>query len=136
MKEISIYTDGSCPDNANGSGRGGYCAILVMGEHERVVSGSAKNTTNNQMELTAILEGLKALKYPCKVTLYTDSQFCIGTLTKGWKRKDFECAKISREIDPLLKTHEVTFQHIYGHTGHTYNERCDEIAAGEARKAR
>jgi len=135
MKEVTIYTDGSCIDNALGSGRSGYCAILVLGEHERVVSGPIKNGTNNIAELTAILEGLKALKYPCKVTLYTDSQFAIGTLTKGWKRKDVECAKVSRQIDPLLRVHEVTFQHVYGHTGHPMNERCDVIAAGEARRA-
>lgn len=133
-KEVDIYTDGSCPNNGMGQGSAGWCAILVYGDSERVVSGRIENGTNNLAELTAILEGLKALKFPCKVTLYTDSLFCIGTLTKGWKRKDFECAKISRQIDPLLKTHEVTFQHVYGHTGHSYNERCDSIAAQEARR--
>lgn len=134
LLDVTIYTDGSCIDNSLGHGRSGYCAILVMGEHERVVSGHIKDGTNNIAELTAILEGLKTLKYPCRVTIFTDSQFAIGTLTKGWKRKDFECAKVSKQIDDLLKVHEVTFEHIYGHTGHSYNERCDSIASGEARR--
>lgn len=144
MQNVTIYTDGSAPDNAKGHGRGGWCAILVSGDHEKVLSGPLDNTTNNLAELTAVLEAFKALRFPCNVTVVTDSKLVIGWIygydtaldcpdpTKKFKRKDFECAKISKKIDDIIANdrHVVTFQHVKGHNGHEFNERCDV----EARK--
>ena len=84
MKHVRLYTDGACSGNP---GPGGWCAILQWRGHERVVSGGEPNTTNNRMELIAIIEGLRALKEPCRVTVSTDSQYVIGVMAKGWKRK-------------------------------------------------
>ena len=132
--KVTMYTDGSAPQNAQGHGRGGYCAILVCEGHEKVVSGGLNNTTNNIAELTAILEGLRAIKTSCEVKIVTDSNFCIGTLSLGWKRKDFDCAKVSKQIDELIahNGHKVSFEHVDGHSGHEYNERADSIARAEA----
>ena len=134
MKKVTIYTDGSSPENSKGHGKGGWCAILVEQGHEKLVSGGTPDTTNNQEELRAILNGLRALKFPCEVTIVTDSQFCIGTLSLGWKRKDLKCAVISNRIDTIIKDmgHKVTFEYVRGHTGNPYNEKCDVIARQEA----
>jgi len=146
MVHVDMFTDGSSPENSKGHGRGGYCAILVSGDRERVVSGALQNTTNNIAELTAVLEGIKALRVPCDVLITTDSKLVIGWIhgwdteknvpdpSKKFKRKDFECAKIARKIDDAIASgkHIVTFHHVKGHNGHEFNERCDLIARQEA----
>lgn len=127
MNVVTIYTDGSCSPNP---GPGGWAAILKMGHRGRCLSGSAADTTNNLMELTAILEGIKALLCACEVVIVTDSQLAIGWLTLGWKRKNAQCARIAADIDMaiIMGGHEVSFEHVKGHAGHTMNEAADRLA--------
>ncbi len=123
LKHVDIYCDGSCTGNP---GVGGWGTILVYNNIEKCLHGTNSNTTNNQMEITAVIEGLKALKEQCDVTVYTDSQYVVNTMTKGWKRnKNIELWNL---LDSLLKQHRVTFVWIKGHNGHEYNERCDKLA--------
>ena len=143
MKEVIIYTDGACSGNP---GPGGYCAILTYGGFEKVVSGGEKETTNNRMELSAIVFGLRALKEPCEVRIVTDSKYfsdalekgwLYGWAKKGWKRADGKPVlntDLWGEILSLLKTHKVTVDWIKGHAGHPMNERCDKIAVEESKK--
>lgn len=141
MKTVDIYTDGACKGNP---GAGGWSAILVFGGKEKELFGGERVTTNNRMELTAAIEGLKALKEPCKVNLYSDSQYLVNAINKGWleswKKKGWRKADKSpvlnddlwKTLDDLLCTHEVEFIWVRGHDGHIYNERCDELASGYA----
>ncbi len=141
MKTVDIYTDGACKGNP---GAGGWSAILVFGGKEKELFGGERVTTNNRMELTAAIEGLKALKEPCKVNLYSDSQYLVNAINKGWleswKKKGWRKADKSavlnddlwKTLDELLCTHEVEFIWVRGHDGHVYNERCDELASGFA----
>ena len=143
MKEIKIYTDGACSGNP---GPGGWGAVLEYGEHKKELSGGEKDTTNNKMELTAVIKALSALKEPCKVTLTTDSKYVCDSVTKGWvyswKKKGWMRAKNEPAANPdlwerLLKQldiHDVTFVWVKGHNGHPYNERCDELATASADK--
>lgn len=145
MKTVDIYTDGACKGNP---GAGGWSAILVFGGKEKELFGGEAVTTNNRMELTAAIEGLKALKEPCKVKLYSDSQYLVNAINKGWlenwKKKGWRKADKSavlnddlwKTLDGLLSTHEVEFIWVRGHDGHEYNERCDELASGYAEKLR
>ncbi len=145
MKTVDIYTDGACKGNP---GAGGWSAILVFGGKEKELFGGEAVTTNNRMELTAAIEGLKALKEPCKVKLYSDSQYLVNAINKGWlenwKKKGWRKADKSavlnddlwKTLDGLLSTHEVEFIWVRGHDGHIYNERCDELASGYAEKLR
>lgn len=127
MYQVTIYTDGSCSPNP---GPGGWAAILRMGSRGHRLSGSSPDSTNNRMELTAVLEGIKALKAPCSVVVVTDSQLVIGWLSLGWKRKDAKCAAISADIDMaiVMGGHTVSFEHVCGHAGHTLNEAADALA--------
>ena len=141
MKHVDIYTDGSCLSNP---GPGGWCAILVYGEHERVISGAEAQTTNNRMELTAIIEALKALKEGCEITLTSDSKYALDALQngwaqswkeKGWKKADRSPALNSDLWEILLneiKRHSITYVWVKGHAGHPYNERCDKEAQARA----
>ena len=141
MKTVDIYTDGACKGNP---GAGGWSAILVFGGKEKELFGGERVTTNNRMELTAAIEGLKALKEPCKVNLYSDSQYLVNAINKGWleswKKKGWRKADKSavlnddlwKTLDGLLCIHEVEFIWVRGHDGHLYNERCDELASGFA----
>ncbi len=143
MKTVNIYTDGACKGNP---GAGGWSAILEYEGREKELCGGEKSTTNNRMELTAAIEGLKALKTPCKVILYSDSQYLVNAINKGWleswKQKGWRKADKSqvlnddlwKALDALLSTHEVEFVWVKGHDGHAYNERCDELASGFAEK--
>ncbi len=143
MNNVMMYTDGACSGNP---GPGGWCAILKYGEHEKMISGGSRETTNNKMELTAVIEGLKALNRPCEVTVVSDSKYvCDAVLKgwvyswqkKGWKKSDGKQAlnvDLWEELLPLLKEHNVTFKWIKGHAGHTENERCDKQAVIEAQK--
>ncbi|MBQ2809548.1 MAG: ribonuclease HI [Clostridia bacterium] len=141
MKHVDIYTDGSCLSNP---GPGGWCAILVYGEHERVISGGEAQTTNNRMELTAIIEALKALKEGCEVTLTSDSKYALDALQNGWaqswKEKGWKKADRSPALNPDLweillneiQRHSITYVWVKGHAGHPYNERCDKEAQRQA----
>jgi len=141
MKKVYIYTDGSCKSNP---GPGGWCAILVYGRVEKVISGGERETTNNRMELTAIIEALKALKEPCDVTLTSDSKYALDALINGWARswqsKGWRKADKSPALNPdlweellsLTTRHKIDYVWVKGHAGHEYNERCDKIAQDEA----
>lgn len=143
MKNIvRLYTDGACSVNP---GPGGWCAILKYNEHEKVLSGGEANTTNNRMELTAVIEGLKALKRSCEVEVYTDSKYVADAVTKGWalswKRKGWKRSGNSPALNPDLweallaeiEKHKVKFIWIKGHDGHPENERCDKIAVEQSK---
>lgn len=137
MKKINIYTDGACSGNP---GKGGWGAVLVYKDTEKEICGGSADTTNNRMELTAVIEALKILKEPCEVSLTTDSKYVCDAITKGWvyswKRNSWKKAdkKPALNVDlweqllPLLETHKVTFNWVKGHNGHPYNERCDRLA--------
>lgn len=145
-KEVVMYTDGSCIDNSVGGGRGGYCAILVSGQHERIVAGNERGTTNNRMEMCAVIAGLAALKYPCSVTIVTDSEYVKNGVTQwmmnwkrnGWKASNGKPVK-NRELwialEDALSHHSVQWEWVRGHNGHGYNERADAIAYEQAQKA-
>ena len=137
MKKISLFCDGSSLGNP---GAGGYCAILRFGNTERIVSGGVANSTNNQMELLAVIEGLAALKDPCDVTLISDSSYVIKGINEwleGWKRKNFAKVKNPEMWQRYLhvaKIHKVHGIWVRGHDGHAENEMCDQIAKEEATK--
>ncbi|MGN1123028.1 MAG: ribonuclease HI [Eubacterium sp.] len=137
MKEIEIYTDGACSGNP---GKGGWGAVLVYKGKEKEISGGSPDTTNNRMELTAVIEALKQLKEPCKVALTTDSKYVCDAINKGWvyswKKKGWRKSdnKPALNVDlwekllEQLEIHKVEFCWVKGHNGHPYNERCDELA--------
>lgn len=137
MEQITIYTDGACSGNP---GPGGWGAILMLDNHKKEISGGKKNTTNNIMELTAVIEALKLLKRPCKVELYSDSAYVVnaflqhwieGWIKKGWKNSSKEEVKnkdLWLELIQLTKIHEVTFHKVKGHSDNEFNNRCDELA--------
>jgi ribonuclease HI len=144
MKKIQIYTDGACSGNP---GPGGWGAILQYGERERELSGGEPLTTNNRMELTAVIEGLRALRAPCEVTLYTDSQYVSNAINKGWlkswrrmnwKKKDgaVKNPDLWQTLLPLLETHSVQFVWVKGHAENAYNNRCDALAVAARDRAR
>ena len=140
MKEVMIFTDGACSGNP---GPGGWGTILRFGEHEKELSGGERETTNNRMELTAVIKGLEALKEPCRVTIVTDSKYVSdavikgwakGWRKKGWKRSGGEPAlnaDLWERLLDLLEVHEAEFRWIKGHAGHPENERCDAMAVAE-----
>ena len=142
MKHVEIFTDGACSGNP---GPGGWGTVLRFGEHEKELSGAEASTTNNRMEMTAVIRGLAALKEPCEVTLTTDSQYVVNSITKGWvygwkKRGWVKSDKtpalnvdLWEQMLPLLEKHKVTFVWVRGHAGHPENERCDRLAV-EARE--
>ena len=145
MKQVEIFTDGACSGN-NGAGAGGWGAILRYGKHEKELSGGEASTTNNRMELTAVIKALQALKQPCAVQLTTDSKYVVDSITKkwvyNWKSKNWikSDGKKALNIDlweqllPLLELHQVNFIWVKGHTGHAENERCDKLAVAESLK--
>ena len=139
MTDVTLYTDGGCSGNP---GPGGWGAILRSGDAEKELCGGEESTTNNRMELTAVIEGLSALKRPCRVTVITDSKYVVDGIEKGWAKKwrsqGWMRNKSERALNPdlwekllsLLERHEVSFQWIKGHAGHPENERCDALAVG------
>ena len=142
MKKVCIYTDGACSGNP---GPGGWAAILTYGENERELSGGESATTNNRMELMAVISALTALKESCEVELWTDSQYIekainegwlAGWKRRGWKRKGGELKNLElwQELGRLLGLHRVNFNWLKGHDGHEYNERCDALAVAERDK--
>lgn len=133
---IEIYTDGACRGNP---GPGGWGALLRAGSHEKELWGGAPDTTNNRMEMTAVIESLKALKRPSDVVLTTDSQYVRKGITEwitGWKRKNWKTsagkpvknADLWREIDALAASHKIDWRWVKGHSGHAENERVDDLA--------
>lgn len=143
MKTVTIYTDGACKGNP---GPGGWAAVLKLGDVEKEISGGEPNTTNNRMELTAVISALQALKYPCVVELYSDSKYVIDALSKGWarswKRKGWMRNAKEKALNPdlwetlldLVDIHEVHYHWVKGHATNKYNNRCDELAVAESRK--
>lgn len=141
--EVELFTDGACSGNP---GPGGWGAILRCGTREKELSGGSAQTTNNKMELTAAIEGLKALKYPCRVTLCTDSKYVADGITKGWaaswrargwKKSDGKPAlnpELWEELLELCGKHDVKIIWVKGHAGHHENERCDALAVAETQK--
>lgn len=137
VKTIEIFCDGACSGNP---GPGGWGAILRNGERTKEISGGAKDTTNNQMELTAAIEGLKALKKPCDVSLTSDSKYLVNAIEKGWlvnwkqngwktaNKKPVKNKELWIALDEQLDIHSVRFYWVKGHAGHEQNERCDELA--------
>lgn len=137
MEEVIIYTDGACSGNP---GPGGWGAILMINENKKEISGGNKNTTNNVMELTAVIEALKLLKRPCDVNLYSDSAYVVnaflqnwilGWIKNGWKnsnKEDVKNKELWQELISLTKVHNVTFHKVKGHADNKYNNRCDELA--------
>jgi ribonuclease HI len=134
---VNLYSDGSSLGNP---GAGGYCAILEYKGKERVVSGSEADTTNNRMELKAVIEGIKALKEPCEVHVTSDSSYVVKGINEwlaGWIKKDFKKVKnpdLWQEYIEVSKIHSVIATWVRGHNGHEENERCDTIARNEAEK--
>lgn len=144
MNDVTIYTDGACSGNP---GPGGWAAILTAGERYKEISGGESATTNNRMELMAVIEALSALKKVCDVTLYTDSQYIEKAINenwlrswkaKGWKRKGGELKNVElwQKLDELLNVHSVTFKWVKGHADNEYNNRCDEMAVAQREKHR
>ena len=142
MKKVVIYTDGACSGNP---GPGGWGAILKYGKFTKELSGGEAETTNNKMELTGVITALKALKEPCAVTLYTDSQYVANAVNegwlaswiqKGWRRRGGELKnpELWKELSELLDIHSVEFVWVKGHADNEYNNRCDELAVAESRK--
>lgn len=143
MKSVKIYTDGACSGNP---GLGGYCAILIYNEIEKVVSGSENNTTNNRMELLAVIKGLECLKEQCNVEIYSDSQYVVNAFSLGWldnwqrqgwkgaDKKPIKNIELWKELLDLTNKHCVTFIKVKGHSGNEYNNKCDKIAVSEYKK--
>ena len=137
MEEVIIYTDGACSGNP---GPGGWGALLMYKDTKKEITGGKKETTNNIMELTAVIEGLKLLKFPCKVKLYSDSAYVVngfnqkwiyGWIKNGWKNSSKEPVKnkeLWQELYNLTQKHEVEFIKVKGHADNEYNNRCDELA--------
>lgn len=137
-KTVEVFCDGACSGNP---GPGGYGAILRYGGHIKELSGGAKETTNNRMEMTAAIEALRMLTRPCNVVITTDSQYLVKGMTEwiaGWQRKGWRNSKkepvVNKDLWELLlalsKTHTVQWRWVKGHAGHAENERCDELARG------
>lgn len=131
MKQIKIYTDGSCLNNP---GFGGWAYILRYKEHEKIGFGAKENTTNNQMELLAIIEALKILKEPCEIELYTDSNLMVRSINEWleiWVKKDFKNKKnvdLWKEYLKFSKDHKIRAFWVKAHNGHIENEKCDKLA--------
>lgn len=137
MKNVTIYTDGACRGNP---GNGGWGAVLIYGNVKKELSGGAKDTTNNKMELTGVIMALSALKEQCNVDLYTDSKYVSDAINngwvyswkkKGWKKSDGKPAlnvDLWEQLLPLLEKHKINFIWVKGHDGNEYNERCDVLA--------
>ena len=144
MKKVTIYTDGACSGNP---GPGGWGAVLMYGRAKKELSGGELSTTNNRMELKSVITALEALREPCEVELFTDSQYVANAINlgwldswrkMGWRRKGGEVKNpdLWMKLTPLLKTHRVTFIWVKGHAENEHNNRCDELAVMESRKFR
>jgi len=137
MKKIEIFTDGSCLGNP---GSGGWCAILRYKDNEKILKGGESDTTNNRMELLAVIKALSALKEPCEIELFSDSTYVLKGLNEwldNWIKKDFKKVKnvdLWKEYIKVSKNHKIHINWVKGHSGHIENEMCDKIAKEEAIK--
>ncbi|MDF2567216.1 MAG: Ribonuclease [Oscillospiraceae bacterium] len=143
LKHVEMFTDGACSGNP---GAGGWGTILRHAGKEKELSGGEADTTNNRMELTAVISGLSALKERCKVTIYSDSKYIIDAVNLGWAKKWQANGWMRNRKDPalnpdlwekllkLVDTHEIEFVWVKGHAGHPENERCDTLAVNESHK--
>lgn len=137
MDKVTIYTDGACSGNP---GPGGWGAILMASSNQKEISGGKKDTTNNIMELTAVIESLKLLKRPCEVDLYSDSAYVVNAFLQNWisgwlknnwinsSKEEVKNKELWQELVSLTQTHKVTFHKVKGHSDNKYNNRCDELA--------
>jgi ribonuclease HI len=141
LRRVQLFTDGACSGNP---GKGGWAFILrdVQSKKEKEGSGAERDTTNNRMELMAVIQGLSALTRPCHVLLYADSQYVLNGLKEwmpgwkknNWRRKDgskwveVKNSDLWKQLDELTSKHKISFHHVKGHSGHSENERCDELA--------
>lgn len=137
MEKVIIYTDGACSGNP---GPGGWGTILMYKDTKKEISGGSKDTTNNIMEITAVIEGLKLLKFPCKVDLYSDSAYVVNAFNQGWinnwRKNNWKTAskepvknrELWEELYELTNMHKVNFIKVKGHSDNEYNNRCDELA--------
>ncbi len=137
MKTVTIYTDGACSGNP---GPGGYGTVLLYGEARKELSGGYRLTTNNRMEILAVIKGLEALKEPCRVLLYSDSRYVVDAIEKGWvakwrqngwmrnKKERAQNVDLWERMTVLLEKHQVSFHWVKGHADNPENERCDELA--------
>lgn len=143
MEKVTIYTDGACSGNP---GPGGWGAILMCQGKKKEIAGGCKNTTNNIMEITAVIEALKLLKYACEVDLYSDSAYVVNAFRQkwidNWKKNNWKTAskkpvknkELWQELDKLTQIHQVKFHKVKGHSDNEFNNRCDELARGEIQK--
>lgn len=142
LKQVTIHTDGACSGNP---GPGGYGVVLRYGEYRRELSGGFRLTTNNRMELMGVITGLRSLTERCRVTLFTDSQYVVEAVSKGWakrwrangwmrnKKESAVNPDLWAELLDLLDRHDVTFQWVRGHAGNPENERCDALSVQASR---
>ncbi len=143
MKKIILYTDGACSGNP---GPGGYGSILMYKDAKKEISGYRSNTTNNQMEMLAVIEGLKLLKEPCEIEIYSDSAYVVNAFNNKWieswiknnwktaSKKEVKNIELWKELLDLLKDHKYRFIKVKGHADNEFNNRCDELATGEVEK--
>ena len=142
MKQVDIFTDGACKGNP---GPGGWGALLRMGQHEKELVGGESDTTNNRMEMRAVIEALNALREPCSVTIHSDSKYVIDGITKwvdGWQKRGWVTsakkpvanAEMWRELIAATARHSIAWRWVKGHAGHPENERVDQLASAEAER--
>ena len=143
MKKVTLYTDGACSGNP---GPGGYGAVLIYEGVEKEIAGGEKSTTNNKMEMMAVIKGLEALKEPCEVSVYSDSAYIVNAIEQGWidswkkngwrkaDKKPVKNVDLWERLLELMTTHKVTFNKVKGHADDEYNNRCDRIAVREREK--
>ena len=143
MEKVIIYTDGACSGNP---GPGGWGSILMYKENKKEIAGEKKDTTNNVMELTAVIEGLKLLKFPCEVEVYSDSAYVVNAFNQGWiynwikndwrtsGKEPVKNKEIWQELYGLTKIHKVKFIKVKGHSDNEFNNRCDEMARNAIKK--
>ncbi len=143
MKKVILYTDGACSGNP---GPGGYGAILMFNGVEKEVSGGEKNTTNNKMEMMAVIRGLEMLKEPCEVDVYSDSAYVVNSIEKGWiyswkkngwkkaDKKEVKNIELWERLLELMEVHKVKFLKVKGHADDDLNNRCDRLAVSEREK--
>lgn len=143
MKEVTIFTDGACSGNP---GKGGYASVLIYGGHEKELSGGEENTTNNRMELMAVITALEALKERCAVELYSDSAYVVNAFAQGWidswqasgwrtaGKKEVLNSDLWQRLLVQTNRHNVTFNKVKGHADNAYNNRCDALARSEIKK--
>lgn len=143
MKKVILYTDGACSGNP---GAGGWACVLMYGKHQKQFSGGEKQTTNNRMELTAVIKGLKQLKEKCSVEVYSDSAYIVNAINKdwitqwqlrGWKtaaKENVQNQDLWKELLTLLSKHKVKFIKVKGHSDNEWNNLCDKLAVEEVKK--